>query len=54
MNVNNCVIWYGGLKKKKNPEKNSEVGGWVKSQLRFFFVCVCVFVFLYMFKNKIR
>ena len=40
-------IHYGGLVKlEKIPksEKNSEVGGWVKSQVVYF--CVCFFVFL--------
>ena len=31
------------LKKSKNLKKNSEVGGWVKPQLEFFFI-LCFFV----------
>ena len=32
------------LKKIKKSYKNSEVGGWVKPQLGFFFLKFCVFV----------
>ena len=42
------------LKKIQNSEKNSEVSGWVKPQLGFFFfveiLCfLCVFLLFYMF-----
>ena len=65
--LNGCS-WYAArnlrgfvkLKKFQKFEKNSEVGGWVKPQLGFFFVeilcflCVffCVFSCFKMIKNK--
>ena len=40
------------LKKIKKSDKNSKVGGWVKSQLGFFFLEMLCFSWLYILKKN--
>ena len=55
-----CIKGFCQVKKIPKSEKNSEVGGWVKPQLAFFFllemvyfVCfLCCFLLLYMFPKS--
>ena len=45
---------YGGfvkLKKVQKSEKNSEVGGWVKPQLRFFFFNIVFFCVVFVVEH---